>query len=240
MSVERKPPQIVAFDGLHRSGKGTQAALLHEANMEAGAKSIIVRGDGTRDGLGLTEGDPYCSEWQKRGREMKSGNSNSVEDWNVSSLLLMTELQEHVRENEKDMIIVDRSLLSRAAFLLHRGVFYPSDEITIEDLYPENSILDADCRVDFDKTIPDLVFNLRAAKPKVLLERLDKDDPKYQFRSRNIKGGFSAAQSAVDLLPSNMRERVVNLDCSEDEKAIHGRVLASLGKSGLGLWLKKI
>lgn len=134
----------------------------------------------------------------------------------------------------------DRSLLSRAAFLLHRGVFYPSDEITIDDLYPENSILDADCRVDFDKTIPDLVFNLRAAKPKVLLERLDKDDPKYQFRSRNIKGGFSAAQSAVDLLPSNMRERVVNLDCSEDEKAIHGRVLASLGKSGLGLWLKKI
>jgi acyl-CoA synthetase (AMP-forming)/AMP-acid ligase II len=80
--------------------------LLHEANIAAGVRSIIVRGDGTRDGLGLTEGDPYCPEWQKRGREMKSGNSNSVEDWNASSLLLMTELQNHIRENEKDMIIV--------------------------------------------------------------------------------------------------------------------------------------
>ena len=75
-----------------------------------------MRGDGTRDGLGLTEGDPYCPEWQKRSREMKSGNSNSVEDWNASSLLSMTELQNHIRENEKDMIIVDRSILSRAAF----------------------------------------------------------------------------------------------------------------------------
>lgn len=29
MSVERPTPQVVAFDGLHRSGKGTQAFLLH-------------------------------------------------------------------------------------------------------------------------------------------------------------------------------------------------------------------
>ena len=65
---------------------------------------------------------------------MKSGNSNSVEDWNASSLLLMTELQNHIRENKKDMIIVDRSILSRAAFLLHRGVFDTSDDVSIQDL----------------------------------------------------------------------------------------------------------
>lgn len=47
MSVERPTPQVVAFDGLHRSGKGTQATLLHEANIASGARSIIVRGDGT-------------------------------------------------------------------------------------------------------------------------------------------------------------------------------------------------
>ena len=237
MSVEKKSPQIVAFDGLHRSGKGTQAALLHEANTAAGAESIIVRGDGTRDGLGLTEGDPYCPEWQKRGREMKSGNSNSVEDWNASSLLLMTELQEHVRESEKDMIIVDRSVLSRAALLLHRGVFYASDDISVHDLYPDNLTLDVDDRIDLDRTLPSVVFNLRATSPKVLLDRLDRDDPKYQFRSRNIKGGFSAAQSSVDLLPSGLQERVVDIDCSEDESAIHSKVVERLGKIGLGSWL---
>lgn len=35
MSVERPTPQVVAFDGLHRSGKGTQATLLHEANISS-------------------------------------------------------------------------------------------------------------------------------------------------------------------------------------------------------------
>ena len=240
MSVERPTPQVVAFDGLHRSGKGTQATLLHEANIASGVKSIIVRGDGTRDGLGLTEGDPYCPEWQKRSREMKSGNSNSVEDWNASSLLLMTELQNHIRENEKDMIIVDRSILSRAAFLLHRGVFDTSDEVSIHDLYPGNSSLDSDIRVDFKKTLPNILFNLSPKNPKVLLDRLDKDDPKYQFRSRNIKGGFNAAQSAVDLLPKSLQEIVVDIDCSEDERVIRNRVVRSLGRVGLGSWLKMI
>ena len=150
MSVERPTPQVVAFDGLHRSGKGTQA------------------------------------------------------------------------------------------FLLHRGVFDTSDDVSIHDLYPGNSSLDSGSRVDFKKTLPSILFNLSPKNPKVLLDRLDKDDPKYQFRSRNIKGGFNAAQSAVDLLPKNLQEIVVDIDCSEDERVIHNRVVRSLGRVGLGSWLKMV
>ena len=90
------------------------------------------------------------------------------------------------------------------------------------------------------KTLPSILFNLSPKNPKVLLDRLDKDDPKYQFRSRNIKGGFNAAQSAVDLLPKNLQEIVVDIDCSEDERVIHNRVVRSLGRVGLGSWLKMV
>lgn len=62
MSLEQPKPVFVGLDGLHRAGKGTQAALLRAAISENGGRSIIVRGDGTRDGLGLSEGDPYSNE----------------------------------------------------------------------------------------------------------------------------------------------------------------------------------
>ena len=88
--------------------------------------------------------------------------------------------------------------------------------------------------MDFKKTLPNILFNLSPKSTKVLLDRLDKDDPKYQFRSRNIKGGFNAAQSAIDLLPKNLQEIVVDIDCSEDERVIHNREVRSLGRVGLG------
>lgn len=238
MFIESLRPQVVAFDGLHRSGKGTQAKLLHEANEEAGVRSRIVRGDGTREGLGLVEGDPYSKEWQELSRQMKSGDKNSVEDWNHSSLKLMKELQDLMRENQEDMIIVDRSILSRVAFLLHRGVIGDSDEVTIDDMYPGNLELDDSARVNLESTLPDVVFNLQSSSVEKLLKRLDAGDPKYEFRARNIKGGFDAAKKSVDILPVNLREKVFTIDCSEDEQTIHRKVVSKLGSLGLGLWLR--
>ena len=234
-------PVTIAFDGLHRVGKGTQTRALVETLITKGLNSIVVRGDGTRDGLGLTQGDPFDLEWQQRNKYIKSEQGGSVEDWNASSLILLRELSGLLsveQEKKFDAVIIDRSILSRAAFLLHRGVGMNGERMTLDELYPSNQSLQGDERLDLKALVPDVIFDLRAENPGSLLTRLDQDDPKYIFRSRNIKGGFESSAQARYHVPENVEERVEVLDAGDSPENVHGKVIASLGASALGERLK--
>ncbi len=235
MSIERKRPAVVAFDGLHRTGKGTQAEKLQSAVAREHMTSVVVRGDGTRDGLGLHAGDPYSEEWQARGQRLKSPEGGTVEGWNAASYILARELADRVNENpdNHDFVIVDRTLLSRAAFLLHRGVHLRGDRLTLDKMYPESEGLSPEERIDFTAMVPDVIFDLRVDDPRKLLTRLDPEDPKYQFRSRNIKGGFDSAIIAAAHLPEDIERRVVQLDALERPDEIHRKIVSHLGRVGL-------
>jgi len=235
VSIDRKRPAVVAFDGLHRTGKGTQAEKLQSAISRGHMKSVVVRGDGTRNGLGLHAGDPYSEEWQARGRRLKSPEGNTVEGWNAASYILARELTDIVNNNpdSKDFIIVDRTLLSRAAFLLHRGIHLRGDRLTLDEMYAESEGLSQEEKIDFSAIVPNIIFDLQVDDPRELLNRLDEDDPKYQFRSRNIKGGFDAARVAASHIPEDIEERVVRLDALEGIDTLHQRVMSHLGRIGL-------
>jgi len=230
-------PVTIAFDGLHRVGKGTQTRALVDTLSDKNLNTIVVRGDGTRDGLGLSQGDPFDLEWQQRNKYIKSEQGGSVEDWNASSLVLLRELSE-VLENEQekkfDAVIIDRSILSRAAFLLHRGVGMTGVRMTLEELYPSNQTLHGDERLDLESLIPDIIFDLQAENPLSLLSRLDRDDPKYLFRSRNIKGGFESSIQAKYHVPKNVQERVEVLDAGDSPENVHRKVLQHIGETALG------
>ena len=235
MSLEKKRPAVVAFDGLYRTGKGTQAEKLQSAIAREHMSSVVIRGDGTRDGLGLHAGDPYSEEWQARGRRLKSPEGNTVEGWNAASYILARELANRVNENSDghDVVIVDRTLLSRAAFLLHRGIQLRGDRLTLPKMYPESEGLSDQEKIDFEAMVPDVIFDLQVDDPRALLERLDKEDPKYQFRSRNIKGGFDSAQIAAQHLPLDIEERVVRLEALETAETVHQTVMSHLGRTGI-------
>lgn len=233
MSLEQPKLVVVGLDGLHRAGKGTQAALLHAAISKNGGRSIIVRGDGTRDGLGLSEGDPYSDEWQARGFRVKSPEGNTIDAWNAASYILMRELSEFRQTNKFDVVIVDRTVLSRAAFLLHRGVALEGERLTLEELYPDNLSGEHDA-LDLSATLPDIIFELKAATPSDLLERLDNGDPKYTFRARNIKGGFNPASVAKIHLPEEIERRVSVIDASQDIETVHLEIKRSLGSTAIG------
>jgi len=238
-NIER--PITIAFDGLHRVGKGTQTRALVEALSKNGMDTLVVRGDGTRDGLGLTQGDPFSLEWQQRNKYIKSEQGGSVDDWNASSLVLLRELSELLydeREKKYDAIIIDRSILSRAAFLLHRGVGMPGKRMTLDELYPSNRSLQIDEQLDLEALVPDVVFDLRAESPVSLLKRLDQDDPKYVFRSRNIKGGFESSLQAKQHVPENVENKVNVLNAGDSPQDVHDKVLACLGASAVGERLK--
>lgn len=237
MSLESRPT-VVAFDGLHRTGKGTQAEKLYEALLGTGARSVIVRGDGTREGSGLHEGDSYSEEWQARSHRVKSPEGNTVEAWNAASYILARELSAkiHSNTNRYDAIIVDRSLLSRAAFLLHRGIGLKGTRFTLDEMYPDNATMTPENQIDLKGIVPDIIFDLQVESPKVLLSRLDPEDPKYIFRARNIRGGFDAAAIASRHLPEDIEERVETIDASASLEAIHGRVISRLGSTGLAAY----
>lgn len=234
-------PVTIAFDGLHRVGKGTQTRALVEALSRNGIDTLVVRGDGTRDGLGLTQGDPFSLEWQQRNKYIKSEQGGSVDDWNASSSVLLRELSvllHDEREEKYDAIVIDRSILSRAAFLLHRGVGMPGDRMTLDELYPCNSSLQVNEQLNLEALVPDIIFDLRARNPESLLSRLDQDDPKYVFRSRNIKGGFESSLQAKQHVPESVEDKVKVLNAGDSPQYVHGKVLAHLGASAIGERLK--
>ncbi len=237
MSLEQSKPVFVGLDGLHRAGKGTQAALLRAAISENGGRSIIVRGDGTRDGLGLSEGDPYSSEWQARSLRVKSPEGNTVEAWNAASYVLMRELSEFRETDKFDAIIVDRTVLSRAAFLLHRGVALEGERLTLDELYPDNLSREHEV-LDLASTLPDVIFELKTPTPSDLLERLDNQDPKFTFRARNIKGGFNPASIAKRHLPEEIENRVKVIDASQEIEVVHQEIKRSLGSTAIGPLLR--
>lgn len=236
MFVEHTEPVVVGLDGLHRAGKGVQAALLHSAITDNGGSSIVVRGDGTRDGLGLSTGDPYSNEWQSRSIRVKSPEGNTVEAWNAASYLLMRELSDFRNSGEYDAIIVDRTVLSRAAFLLHRGVVLEGERASLEELYPDNLSTEHEA-LNLADTLPDVIFELRAPNPSKLLARLDKDDPKYTFRARNIKGGFNPASIAKHHLPKDIEQRVTVIDAMQECGTIHEEIKSRLGTTALRAFL---
>lgn len=224
-----KRPSVIGFDGLHRVGKGTQATMLLNHIEERGNTAIIMRGDGTREGLGVTDGDPYSPEWQERSHRLKTYD-RTVGSWNLASYILVRELHDAIYSpTAPDTIIVDRSILSRAAFLIHRGVAQVGSELSLEDLYPD----DSEGSPLVEATIPDVLFDMQVGEPGVLLDRLDINDPKFDFRAENIRGGFAAAREAVNYLPSTIKNRVEFIDAGHEPEAIHNYIVSLLGHKGL-------
>lgn len=231
-SIESRRSRVVGFDGLHRVGKGTQASKLLEYVENKGGTGVIVRGDGTREGLGLVEGDPHSPEWQERSARLKSFD-RTVASWNLASYVLAKELYSIVSIAEApDVVIVDRSVLSRATFLVHRGVVEVNSELTLEDLYPDSM----NGEFPIEMVVPDVIFDMQVRSPDVLLGRLDKDDPKYDFRAENIRGGFMAARGAAEYLPESIRKKVEFIDAGHDPEAIHNYIISLLGHKGLLAW----
>jgi thymidylate kinase len=132
-------------------------------------------------------------------------------------------------EDPINVVIVDRTLLSRAAFLLHRGVGVEGTRFSLNEMYPDNLTVPPSERIDLDKIVPDVIFDLQVSSPQQLLERLDPNDPKYTFRARNIRGGFRPARIASSHLPKDIEERVFRIDGEKTPEAIFERVLDRLG-----------
>lgn len=235
--MSEKIPRIlsVAFEGSHRAGKGTQIELLTKELESVGIPYLVVHGAGSRPNKGMNLGDPVSDWWTKTNAELKTvKGATDLEKWNQASDRLAREvivfreriLRKIAEEKGSDcaVLLLDRSLISRA--MLNDPIQEsPAEECKTADI----STAPAGAPKTIKMMVPDLIFNLVADIP-VLLSRLDKTDPKYEFRKKNIEEKSPYYFKGKALLPVSIRDRVIQVDASSSPEQIHQEIMAQLAR----------
>lgn len=226
----------IGFDGLHRSGKGTQIKLLSDYLLNQEIPHRVVRGDGTRAGNGSRVYDPP-SEWWGKNLSFFRRKSNSLEEdiekmhlkyqrLNREAKLIRdyTIPKEVLRTNsELGVMIMDRTFLSRY--------------FTMKQYLPDISLKSA-LDVKNPKTgkkveviIPNLTFVLEGNK-ETLLQRATKSDEsgseKFKFKIKIINHYYDLFNSVIGEM--KYEKGILCLDSSQSPKQIHKKILNNYNK----------
>ena len=219
--------QSVAFEGPHRAGKGCNINLLSEYLANKNIPSVTLKGDGSRPGVGDSEGDPFSKYWQDASSELHKPNVDA-ELWEKAAYILSKEyliwkgiyFPRKIKQLgvESGVIILDRSILSRTLIPREKISRHLWNEEVPNNLYrkPENW---KGQEIKIDNVTPDLIFSLYAPL-ETLIARLDKDDPKYEFRKRNLINRYEWYIDAVNYIPESLKSHVVSVNTNRDPNLV--------------------
>ncbi len=216
---------VIGFEGPNRVGKGTQIERLRQHLEGRGLPCIVLRGNGSRPATGEHIGDPQSSWWSMANRSLRTTANLSL--WQESSNRLAREFivwrdfrfPKLLKQGglERGLILVDRTILSQFMILRETGV------TDWGRLYPETARAGRR-QITGDLICPDIVLNLVAPK-EVLLSRLDRGDPKYDFRRLLIETKYNWYLEAIAMLPGHIQERVSLVKGDEPIEAVFGNIL---------------
>lgn len=217
----------VAFEGLHRSGKGTQIEFLKEKLDEIGIPAIVVRGGGSRTNNGSDIGDPYSSWWEKHLSNLKKPDSKKS-DWIEGSRRLSREMivfRDRIlpkfaeqKGASRAVLLIDRSILSHIAMLDDDDILNMDKEHVYGVRSNQGKKLP-----DTANVFPDLLFYLKSSSD-TLLKRLDENDPKYEFRKKNILENGGKFDGAISLLSDTLKDRIITIDASLTPEDISDKI----------------
>ena len=199
---------IIAFDGNHRSGKGTQINTLESRLRKDGLHPHVLRGDGSRPGMGE-------SEWWQNFKLYVRKFENEYDAWRTGACRLMAEaaiVRMNIISDPEAVILFDRSNLSRTQMALKEGI-----EPIIENMYSDvnGSII----REDIISSLrPDLIVYLDLPI-SILSKRLDINDPKYDFRHNNIINSNGYYKEAFKILKNN-NENIICIDGDQGSEIV--------------------
>lgn len=217
----------IAFEGIHRAGKGTQMSILEQRLKDSTVGVVQLRGDGSRSAFGDRIGD--CeSQWWKDQNGRFTTKSHRIEWWNSSADRLARELviwrkrwMKHyliLNGYDQGLLILDRSIISRAAVLISGGMVHEWQTLAQNDLYSP--------KVNSKYVIPDIIFELFA--PKSVIEERLRAGQENVFKRDMINREFKSYYQAKDRLGYSIRERVVTVNSDQDPYLVHGIVTKSI------------
>ena len=215
----KNKPKVIGFEGMHRSGKGTQIKLSKEYLENEGYTTIIRRGEGTRRGLGQEEYDPLSSWWKENYNYLFRTPNSPQETIEIANTIY----QRIVRENNYDLIqqskhaksaiLLDRSFISRF-FMMKQCYPDISLESALLVYHPKNHTL-------LKPVIPDLTFILRVDKDELIRRCIinEEDTRKSEFRRQNIIKKYELFEGICESLSNETQYplRVIDGNKSIDE-----------------------
>lgn len=210
----------IGFEGINRVGKGTQIEKISNALACAGCVSVTLRGDGSRDGLGKHLGDPKNDWWQHNAHTLRT--TGTTYEWHVAADKLVNELLVERRAHPGVIPLLDRTIISRAAFVLDRED-PPVGTYDINHLYPVRSGVD----YSLEEIVPDVIILLEAPRD-VVLGRLDPMDPKSDFRRRVISDSYETFYRAEHKLPRFVQDRILHIDSSRPIDQVFDAIMDKL------------
>jgi len=241
--MSEKAPKVVTvgFEGPNRVGKSTQCEMLQGYLESKGIPAVIVRGDGSRSGLGKELGDPESESWQTIDSSLRNEETD-LEEWNRSSYRIARELliwRDRVLPNfvkeldaQTGVLLIDRSVLART--LVPREMGTPN-RLYDEEMRPINETtgMKKGRTINTEDVMPDIIVQFYAPK-QTLLERLgNEQDEKSQLRRRLLEERYDWYLDAHNYLPPELTDRIVRIEATQDPSQIHENVLKVLAERGL-------
>jgi thymidylate kinase len=222
---------VVGFDGLHRSGKGTQINYLKEYLTASESPHVVIRGDGTRRGKGELSYDPKSTWWQFNYDYFFKPDSSPSETLYKRNLLyqrISREAQFWLRRGlptiardssaNRAFLVMDRTFLSRL-FVMRQICPSISIDEALNSYNPNNSNI-------VESIIPDITFALDVSKTE-LLRRCESatDQPdKADFRRNNLLNHYGLYEKVLDEVCRDSRFNVCRVPGESSPEEIHSFV----------------
>lgn len=204
--------EVISFDGLNRSGKGTQLNLARKYLEDNMQNVIVVRGDGSREGIDNPEYNDPPSMWWKR---WQSNKQKSAQDWDNAYLVLNKEVEDELgsfrHRYDNGFFLMDRCYISRWFVERQRDKETPFDDV-----------------VDRTQVFANKYFVLDAPK-EILLSRQSDDNPKKaQFRRQIVEQWYDLWQDTLDRVQERLGDSMIRLDATKGKYDIHQVVTKNL------------
>jgi thymidylate kinase len=223
----------IGFDGLHRSGKGTQIRMLSDYFAVNDMASLVVRGDGSRAGMELAPYD-FPSRWWQENLPYFKQEAHSPEEKKFKADLKYQRLCREAKviknrvlphmmnERGKNLgwMLMDRTFISRYFFCKQ-----------IDPLVKLEEALTAYCprRKRVETVVPDMTFVLDAPAD-ILIGRISRQEcnpEKYAFKTKMINAYYSLFTETLDELKKRRDIYIVNALKTPEE--IHKEILERCG-----------
>ncbi|MBI2630582.1 hypothetical protein HYW76_05780 [Candidatus Pacearchaeota archaeon] len=211
--------KVVGFEGLHRSGKGTQIALLSDYLYANSLPFEVIRGDGTRRGLGNESYDPRSSWWQNNYSyffQKEESLEDQIQRRNLLYQRLSREATYHAnrrlpqiaKQSNSDcaFLLMDRTFISRL-FSMRQIMPHISLDEALTSVNPKN-------KKKIQSVIPQITFIFNVSK-KTLIDRcnpaMDQPDKK-EFRRNNLSRYYELYERVVSEIIGDSRFNIQVID----------------------------